>query len=228
MYAIASRARSNNSSNSSRGYSSSYSVKEKTPEEEAAEAAELEAYKKKYAEQSRLFNECQEKAALSPPEYPIQIIFNNNYFRTILYNNEGCVFVSSFNDAVKKVQQEIGSMDSVLMNEFRNSRYYKNGDVLRLSSRNKSIFKFRNVNSPGDRYYFTQSISITPILCWDVIISSAAPTMMSSMRIASQNRYNTGGKSRAKKSTRRKYRAKKSTFRKGRAKKSRKTTRRKG
>lgn len=218
MYAIASRARSNNSSNGSRGYSSSYSVKEKTPEEKAAEAAELEAYQKKYAEQSRLFNECQEKAALSPPEYPIQIIFNNNYFRTILYNNEGCVFVSSFNDAVKKVQQEIGSMDSVLMNEFRNSRYYKNGDVLRLSSRNKSIFKFRNVNSPGDRYYFTQSISITPILCWDVIISSAAPTMMSNFRIANQNKSIRGGKTRAKKST----------FKKGRAKKSRKSTRRKG
>lgn len=212
MIAIASRSISNNKPRSSNSSINYYGVKEKTPEEKAAEE---EAYQKRKAEQTTLFNQCQEKAALNPPEYPIQIRLNNNYFTTILRNNEGFVFASSFNDAVKKVQEDIVSMGSNLMDQFKNSQYYKNGDVLRLSSANKSMFRNVNLNSPDGKYYFP-SIAKT-ISCWDVIISSAAPTMMSSMRIASQNSSTTGGKTRAKKSTRRK-----STFKKGRAKKSKK------
>jgi hypothetical protein len=224
MYAIASHARSNNRSSS--GSSNYYGVKDKTPEEKAAEE---EAYQKKYAEQSRLFNQCQEKAALNPPEYPVQVTSNNNYFSTILRNNEDFVFASSFNDAVKKVQEDIGSMSSNLMDQFKNTHYYKNGDVLRLSSANKSIFRNVSLTLPSGRYEgFMYSVSKTRIPCWNVYISSAAPTMLSSMRIASQNRSNTGGKSRAKKSTRRKSTFQKSTFRKGRAKKYRKSTFKKG
>ena len=230
MYAIASHARSNNSSNRSRGYSSSHGVPEKTPEQKASEE---EAYQKKYAEQITLFNQCQEKAALNPPEFPIQIRLNNNYFTTILRNNEGFVFASSFNDAVKKVQEDIGSMSSNLMEQFKKSQYYKNGDVLRLSSANKSMFRNVNLNSPDGRYSFMYSVSKNPIPCWYVIISSAAPTMLSSMRIASQNRstFDKGGAKKSRKSTFKKGRAKKSkksTFKKGRAKKSRKSTFKKG
>jgi hypothetical protein len=231
MIAIASRSISNNkprTSNSNGSTNYNAAIKQKTPEEKAAQE---EAYQKKYAEQTSLFNQCQEKASLNPPEYPIKIRFNNNYFETILRdNNNNLVFASSFNDAVKKVQQEIGSMESVLMDQFKASRYYKDGDVLRLSSANKSIFNSilgnANLNSPEGRYYIMDSISKTPIPCWTIIISSAKPTIISSMRIASQNRYNTGGKSRAKKSTFRKSTFRKSTFRKGRAKKSRKSKRR--
>ena len=226
MIAVASRSLNNNRS---RGSSSSYSApRQKTAEEIAAEEERNLAYQKKQAEQTNLFNECQEKAALSPPEYPIQIIFNNNYFRTILRNNEHLVFASSFNDAVKKVEANIGSMDSDLMNEFKNSNYYKEGDVLRLSSANKSMFRNVNLNLPEGRYSFMYSVSKTAIPCWNVIISSAKPTMLSSFRIASQNKSTTGGKTRTKKSTHRKSTFKKSAFKKGRAKKSRKTTRRKG
>jgi hypothetical protein len=221
MYAIASHARSNNRSSS--GSSNYYGVKDKTPEEKAAEE---EAYQKKYAEQSRLFNQCQEKAALNPPEYPVQVTSNNNYFTTILRNNEDFVFASSFNDAVKKVQEDIGSMSSNLMDQFKNTHYYKNGDVLRLSSANKSIFRNVSLTLPSGRYEgFMTSVSKTRIPCWNVYISSAAPTMLSSMRIASQNSstFDKGGAKKSKKST-----FKKSTFKKGRAKKSRKSRRKKG
>jgi hypothetical protein len=221
MYAIASHARSNNRSSS--GSSNYYGVKDKTPEEKAAEE---EAYQKKYAEQSRLFNQCQEKAALNPPEYPVQVTSNNNYFSTILRNNEDFVFAPSFNDAVKKVQEDIGSMSSNLMDQFKNTHYYKNGDVLRLSSANKSIFRNVSLTLPSGRYEgFMYSVSKTRIPCWNVYISSAAQTMLSSMRIASQNRstFDKGGAKKSKKST-----FKKSTFKKGRAKKSRKSTFRKG
>lgn len=220
MIAIASRSISNNKPISGNNSTNYYSIKQKTPEEKAARE---EADRKYYAEQTALLNQCQEKASLNPPEYPIKIRFNNNYFETILRNNEGCVFASSFNDAVKKVQQEIGSMESVLMDQFKNSRYYKNGDVLRLSSANKSMFRNVNLSLPEGRFFIYSVSKPIPISCWSIIVSSAAPTMMSSMRIASQNRYNTGGKSRAKKST-----FKKSTFKKGRAKKSRKSRRKKG
>ena len=230
MYAIASHARSNNRSSS--GSSNYYGVKDKTPEEKAAEE---EVYQKKYAEQSRLFNQCQEKAALNPPEYPVQVTSNNNYFSTILRNNEDFVFASSFNDAVKKVQEDIGSMSSNLMDQFKNTHYYKNGDVLRLSSANKSMFRNVSLTLPSGRYSFMTSVSKTRIPCWNVYISSAAPTMLSNFRIASQNSstFDKGGakkskKSTFKKSTFRKSTFKKSTFKKGRAKKSRKTTRRKG
>ena len=209
--------------------SSSYSVPiQKTPEQIAAEEERRLAIQKRMDAQTMVFNQCQERAALSPPEYPIKIRLHNKYFTTILHNNESMVFASSFNEAVKMVQADIESSDSDIMNQYKKSsyNYYQYGDVLRLSSANKSIFRRIDFNSPSGEYYFETIAKTIP--CWVVIISSAKPTMMSSYRIASQNNSTTGGKTRAKKSTFKKSTSKKSTFLKGRAKKSRKTTRRKG
>jgi hypothetical protein len=216
MIAVASRQLQNNrpkrySSSSSSSYSY---ARQKTPEQLAREEEERLAHQKKVDMQTKYLIQCQEKAASNPREYPIKIRFNNNYFVTILQKNEELVFASSFNDAVKKVQEDIGSMDSDLMKQFKNSKYYKDGDVLRLSSANRSIFRNISLNTPDDKYNFIYTGKLVP--CWDVIISSAKPTMLSSYRITSQNRYNTGGKSR------------KSTFKKGRAKKSRKSRSKKG
>lgn len=207
----------NNGRSSSSSSSRNYIVKDKTPEEKAAEKAAEEAYQKKLAEQRIIFNECQEKAFRNdgPPEFPIKIIFNNNYFNTILRdNNNNFVFASSFNDAVKKVGEDIGSDKSNLMEQFKSSRYYKEGDVLRFSSKNKSVFVRSDNDSPTGQYYFYSDISKEPIPCWSVFVSSAKPTIISSLRISSQNNgilwQNKGG-------------AKKSTFKKGRAKKLRKS-----
>lgn len=88
------------------------------------------------------------------------------------------------------------------MEQFKSSRYYKEGDVLRFSSKNKSVFVRSDNDSPTGQYYFYSDISKEPIPCWSVFVSSIKPTIISSLRISSQNNgilwQNKGG---AKKST---------------------------
>ena len=195
--------------------------KEKSLNELMAEEKEKERILHQKENETKFYDLCQEKASLNPPEYLIQVSFNNKSYNTFLYNNkkpeapnqfDEPIFASSFDDAVKKVRSDI-------MKSFKQSQYYRVGDVLRLSSANKSFLRRMDYSKPDGSYFF-KSINKS-VLFWGIIISSDKPTTLSSWRISNQN--NMGGKLKKSKTTKKAKRTKRPKSSK-RNKKHRKTT----
>ena len=192
--------------------------KEKSLNELMAEEKEKERILRQKENETKFYDLCQEKAGLNPPEYLIQVSFNNKSYNTFLYNNkkpeapnqfDEPIFASSFDDAVKKVQSDIESPDSDIMKGFKQSQYYRDGDVLRLSSANKSFLRGMDYSKPDGSYFF-KSINKS-VLFWGIIISSDKPTTLSSWRISNQNKNNMGGKSRKKHKSKKSKKSKKRT-----------------
>lgn len=214
---------------------------------------------RKEATESLLYEKCLDKEREKPPKYPIRVTYNINdniiyKIDDLLYDNtdngvselekkllEGdektakelvdkVIFVSSFDEAQKEVENDINSENSYLMAKLKEREFYKFNDYLkklRLSSHNRSYFRPAGYTERPDGEYKLTTINES-IPCWNIYISYAEPTLISSMRIDRQNSNNTGGKKRRKtkkrrgKKSKRVHSAKKSnvsTYKKGRVKK---------
>lgn len=214
---------------------------------------------RKKATESLLFAKCLVKKQENSPEYPIRVTYNINdniiyKIDDLLYDNtnngvseleknllEGdektakelvdkVIFVSSFDEAQKAVENDINSDNSYLMAKLKEREFYNFNNYLkklRLSSRNRSYFRPAGYTERPDGEYKLTTINES-IPCWNIYISYAEPTLISSMRIDRQNSNNTGGKKRRKtkkrrgKKSKRVHSAKKSnvsTSKKGRVKK---------
>jgi hypothetical protein len=79
------------------------------------------------------------------PEYPIQTTVNNSKIKLILYDNDGnFVFASSFDDATKKVQEDLERGENSNLFKQLKREYYDDSlriKKLRLSSSNKSFLR---------------------------------------------------------------------------------------
>ena len=85
------------------------------------------------------------KENLQPPEYPIETTVNNSKIKLILYDNDGnFVFASSFDDATKKVQEDLERGENSILFKQLKREYYDDSlriKKLRLSSSNKSFLR---------------------------------------------------------------------------------------
>lgn len=215
--------------------------------------------KRKTATESLLSAKCLDKAQENPRKYPIRVTYNINdniiyKIDDLLYDNtnngvseleknllkgdetkatdlvDKVIFVSSFDEAQKAVENDINSENSYLMAKLKEREFYKFNDYLkklRLSSHNRSYFRPAGYTERPDGEYKLTTIQKS-IPCWNIYISYAEPTLISSMRIDRQNSNNTGGEKRRKtkkrrgKKSKRVHRAKKSNVsasKKGRVKK---------
>jgi hypothetical protein len=94
------------------------------------------------------FEIIKQKRKLDIPEYPIRIKVKQNKEEIFLRNINGLEFSSIFNDAIKKVDDDLKNPNSFIMNEYKKSKFYKEGDKLRYSTSNTNFF----VNNKQDIY----------------------------------------------------------------------------
>jgi hypothetical protein len=80
------------------------------------------------------FEIIKQKRKLDIPEYPIRIKVKQNKDEIFLRNINGLEFSSKFNDAIKKVDDDLKNPNSFIMNEYKKSKFYKEGDKLRYST----------------------------------------------------------------------------------------------
>uniref|UniRef100_A0A6C0DI84 Uncharacterized protein n=1 Tax=viral metagenome TaxID=1070528 RepID=A0A6C0DI84_9ZZZZ len=148
-----------------------------------------------------------EKAKLTPEENPVRIKLreNNDVELFLRDNNNELVFCSSFKEAVRKVNEDFqNDMNSNLMKQFQQSRFYKPGYKLRYVTADFFNFKSEREIYKGSFFY------------WNIPVTIAAETETSKIKLAN---YLKGGIL----NTRRKSKSLKSKKAKAKTKKAKKT-----
>jgi hypothetical protein len=171
--------------------------REKTQEdfdrEKRTQAAQA-AKDKNNANQKAIFDELMQHENDNPPQYPIKIVVKGSEFESdfIEDNTGSLIYASSFDDATSKVINNLSSQDSSIQKLFNNSGFNKNNNKLRLSSNNKGIVtNYMNDSSTPHRTEKVVAVNRS-VIYWNIILTDAPPSMLSSYRIANQYKQNYG------------------------------------